>query len=310
MSLLREEVCRMITVVGSINIDLVVKTDEIPKIGETLLGNEFLQIPGGKGANQGVTIAKLKEEITFLGKVGNDNYGDILLTSMRDAGVNIEHIEKVEGGTGIAVINVDKEGRNNITVIPGANKAVDQDYIMRNKEAIEKAELVLFQLEIPIETVRSGLKLAKELGKVTVLNPAPAQELDDEMIKNIDILIPNEYELERISKVKVSTEESILTASKVLLDKGVEKLIVTLGSQGVLYIDHKGHEFYKAYKVNAVDTTGAGDSFIGGFVASYVKDGNIEAAIEIGQKVAALSVQKVGAQSSFPTLKEVENFKA
>lgn len=309
MNLLREEVRNMIAVVGSINMDLVVKTDEIPKIGETLLGNELLQIPGGKGANQGVTIAKLEKEMTFLGKVGNDSYGEILLESMKNAGANIKHIEKIDGGSGIAVINVDKEGRNNITVIPGANNKVDEAYLIKNKEVFEQAELVLFQLEIPVETVKAGLKLAKELGKTTVLNPAPAQELDDEIIQNVDILIPNEYELERISKVKVTDQDSILEAAKVLLGKGVERLIVTLGSQGVLYIDNKEHAFYKAHKVDVVDTTGAGDSFIGGFVASYVDDANIEKAIQIGQQVAALCIQKIGAQSSLPTLEEVQNFK-
>ena len=300
----------MIAVVGSINMDLVVNTDEIPKIGETLIGNELLQIPGGKGANQGITIAKLKKEMTFLGKVGNDSFGETLLESMGSAGANIDHIEKIDGPSGIAVINVDKEGQNNITVIPGANNEVDTEYILKNKAVFEKAELVLFQLEIPIETVKFSLKLAKEFGKITVLNPAPAQELDDEMIGNIDILIPNEYELERISKVKVTDKDSILKAANVLLGKGVKKLIVTLGSQGVLYIDQQGHEFYKAYKVKVVDTTGAGDSFIGGFVASYVEDGNIGQAIEMGQKVAALCIQKIGAQSSLPTLEEVENFKS
>ncbi len=298
----------MITVVGSINMDLLVKTDEIPKIGETLIGNELLQIPGGKGANQGVTIAKLKKDITFLGKVGNDSYGEVLLQSMSDAGVNIDHIEKTDGGTGIAVIHVDQVGQNNITVILGANNEVDQAYVSRHQEAFEKAKLVLFQLEIPIETVKESLKLAKKLGKITVLNPAPAQELDDETIKNIDILVPNEYELERISKVKVTDQQSILRASQILLRKGVKKLIVTLGSQGVLYIDQKRHKFYEAYKVNVIDTTGAGDSFIGGFVSSYVEDENIERAIDTGQKVAALAIQKVGAQSSLPTLEDLENF--
>lgn len=298
----------MIAVVGSINMDLVVKTDEIPKIGETLLGNELLQIPGGKGANQGVTIAKLEKEMVFLGKVGNDSYGEILLKSMKDSGAHIEHIEKTEGGTGIAVINVDKEGRNNITVIQGANNEVDIDYLNRKKEVFKQADLTLFQLEIPLETVKEGLKLSKEFGKITVLNPAPAIELDDEIIQNVDILIPNEYELERISKVKVTDQDSILEASKVLLHKGVEKLVVTLGSRGVLYIDKEGHEFYKAHKVEVVDTTGAGDSFIGGFVASYIEDRNIEKAIGMGQKVAALSIQRMGAQSSLPTLDEVKNF--
>lgn len=298
-----------VTVVGSMNMDLVVKTDEIPKIGETLLGNELLQIPGGKGANQGVAIAKLEKNITFLGKVGKDAFGDELLASMEKAGVNIEHIEREDISTGIAVINVDKNGNNNIVVIPGANGLVDKEYLHRHLKVFEESEIVVFQLEIPLETVKEGLKIAKKSGKTTILNPAPAMELDDEMISNIDILMPNEHELERISKVKIADEESILRGAKVLLDKGINKIIVTLGSKGALYIDNAGSEFFKAYDVEVVDTTAAGDSFIGGFVASYIEDKDIKKAIDMGQRTAALSIQKVGAQSSLPNKKEVENFR-
>ena len=299
----------IITVVGSMNMDLVVKTDEIPKIGETLLGNELLQIPGGKGANQGVAIAKLNNNINFLGKIGNDAFGEALLKSMKDAGVNIEHIEKAQDSTGIAVINVDKEGNNNIIVIPGANSKVDKEYLKRHHTAFEEAEIIVFQLEIPLETVKEGLRISKELDKITILNPAPAQELDDEIIGNIDILIPNEHELERISKVKITDNDSMLEAAKVLLNKGIKQIIITLGSKGVLYIGQSNHKFFPAYKVNVVDTTAAGDSFIGGFTSSYMKNGDIEEAIEMGQKTAALSIQKVGAQSSLPTLEEVQAFK-
>ena len=298
-----------IVVVGSMNMDLVVKTDEIPRVGETILGKELLQIPGGKGANQAVSIAKLEKEITFLGKVGNDKFGEELLTSMSKAGVKIEHIEKGDTSTGIAIINVDKDGNNNIVVIPGANGLVDKSYLQRHIKVFEDAEIVVFQLEIPLETVREGLKISKDLGKITLLNPAPAMELDDEMIKNIDILIPNEHELERISKVKVVDDESIMQASKVLLEKGINKIIVTLGSKGVYFIDQDSSEFFKAYKTNVVDTTAAGDSFIGGFTASYIEDKDIRRAIGKGQKTAALSIQKVGAQSSLPTKKEVEEFR-
>lgn len=298
-----------ITVVGSMNMDLVVNTDEIPKIGETLLGNELLQIPGGKGANQGVSIAKLEGDITFLGKVGRDRFGDELLKSMKDQGVNIEYIEREDISTGIAVINVDKNGNNNIVVIPGANGLVDKEYLQRNIKVFKESKIIVFQLEIPLDTVKEGLRIAKELDKVTILNPAPAMELDDEIIKNIDILIPNEHELERISKVKVTDEESIIKASKVLLRKGINKIIVTLGSKGAFYIDNDGNEFFEAYDVKVVDTTAAGDSFIGGFVASYIEYQDIKKAIDMGQRTAALSIQKVGAQSSLPSKKEVENFR-
>lgn len=297
-----------VLVIGSINMDLVVKVNEIPKIGETLLGNRLLQIPGGKGANQGVAIAKLKSGVTFLGKVGNDIYADIMLNSMKEAGVNIEHIERSETSTGIAIINVDKQGQNNITVIPGANALVDREYLERHKDAFESAKAVLFQLEIPLDTVCEGLRMAKELGKITILNPAPAHDLDDEIIKNIDILIPNEHELERLSNVKVSDDNSLLEAAEVLLNKGIKQIIVTLGSKGALHVTKDQHCFYKAYTVDAVDTTAAGDSFIGGFTTAYIRGFDMNQAIDMGQRTAALAVQKLGAQSSLPTLEEVENF--
>lgn len=297
-----------ILVVGSMNMDLVVKTDEIPKIGETLLGKEFLQIPGGKGANQGVAIAKLNNKVTFLGMVGKDSYGESLLDSMQEFGVDISHIETTDTSTGIAVINVDKSGNNNIVVIPGANGLVDIEYLNRHLIAFKEASIVVFQLEIPLETVKEGLRISKGLDKTTILNPAPAAELDDEIIKNIDILIPNEHELERISKVKVKDQESMLEAANVLIEKGIKKIIVTLGSKGVCYVDTQGYEFFPAYKVPVIDTTAAGDSFIGGFTSSYIDNGDIKSSIIRGQKTAALAIQKVGAQTSLPTRKEVDNF--
>lgn len=305
----RNKLMGKITVVGSMNMDLVVNTDEIPKVGETLLGNSLLQIPGGKGANQGVALAKMGQRVNFLGKVGEDAFGDQLLFSMKKAGVNIEHIEREKTSTGIAVINVDKNGDNNIVVILGANNLVDKAYLNRHLKAFEEAEIILFQLEIPLETVKEGLTISKKLGKTTILNPAPAMELDDEIIKNIDILIPNEHELGRIAKMEVVGEESIIKASKILLDKGIKKIIVTLGSRGVFYIDRSENKFIPAYDVPVLDTTAAGDSFIGGFTASYMENKDIKKAIDMGQKTAALAIQKTGAQSSIPNREEVENFK-
>lgn len=298
-----------ILVVGSMNMDLVVKVDEIPKIGETLTGNEFLQIPGGKGANQGVAMAKLNSDVSFLGKLGKDSFGESLLSSMESSGVNMDNVDYTQDSTGIAVINVDKSGNNNIVVIPGANGKVDKEYLKKNEKAFEEADIVVFQLEIPIETVKEGLRISKKFGKTTILNPAPARELDDEIIENVDILIPNEHELERISKVKISDKDSILKAGNLLIEKGIKKIIVTLGSEGVLYLDPENHEFFKPYKVNVVDTTAAGDSFIGGFVSSYIETKDIKKSIDMGQRTAALTIQKFGAQSSLPTRKEVDDFK-
>ena len=297
-----------ITVLGSINMDLVVRCDEIPKIGETLIGQELLQIPGGKGANQAVSIARLNKEVIFLGKVGRDNFGFELLRSMNRSGVNTLYIERENISSGIAIINVDRKGNNNIIVIPGSNDKIDKQYLNKNIEAIEKSDIILFQLEIPMDTVREGLRTSKILGKTTILNPAPAADLDDEMISNIDILIPNEHELERMSKIKIKDRSSIIKASQYMLDKGIKMIIVTLGSKGVFYMDGNGYQFFEAYKVDVKDTTAAGDSFIGGFVSSYMEDKDIIKSIDMGQRAAAITIQRIGAQSSLPTKEEVNNF--
>ena len=299
---------KKILVVGSMNMDLVVSTDEIPSIGETVLGNSITQVPGGKGANQAVSMAKLDGDVTFLGKVGNDAYGSSLLKSMSDAGVNVDYIEKNDNSTGIAVINVDKNADNNIIVIAGSNWDVDEAYLHQHKEVFEESDIVVFQLEIPLETVKEGLKLSKTYGKTTILNPAPAFDLDDETISYIDILVPNEHELERMSKVKIVDESSMLEAAHVLLDKGVKKIVITIGSRGVLYIDKDESLRLPAHKVNVVDTTAAGDSFIGGFTTAYLETEDIKKSIERGQSTAALSIQKMGAQSSLPTKVDVDSF--
>lgn len=298
-----------IVVIGSINLDLVVKVDEIPKIGETVMGNSISQIPGGKGANQAVAMAKLGCEVDFLGKVGNDSFADIVLNSMEESGVNIKNIKSENASTGIAVINVDKNANNNIIVIAGANGKVDEAYLLENEEIIEKAEAVVFQLEIPIETVKYGLRLAKKHDKLTILNPAPAYELDDEIIENVDIIIPNEHELSRIANKEIKDENSLIGACKMLIGKNVKRIIVTLGEKGALYVDEHVTKMYPSYKVKAVDSTAAGDAFIGGFVANYTKTYDIDDAIDMGQKTAAISIQRFGAQTSLPTLEEVLNFK-
>jgi len=298
-----------IVVIGSINLDLVVEVDEIPKLGETVMGNSLSQIPGGKGANQAVAMAKLGCDVDFLGKVGNDNFADLVLESMKKAGVNTRNIKRENTSTGIAVINVDKKANNNIIVIAGANGEVDETYLLEHEEIIKNADAVVFQLEIPIDTVKFGLKLAKSHNKLTVLNPAPAYELDDEIIENVDIIIPNEHELSRLAHMEIKDEIDLTKASKSLIERNVKKIIVTLGEKGALYVDKNTTKLYPAYKVNAVDSTAAGDAFIGGFVGNYIQTKDIDKAIDMGQKTAAISIQRFGAQTSLPTLEEVLNFK-
>lgn len=299
---------KKIVVVGSINMDLVTICERAPRGGETLMGKEFLQIPGGKGANQAVAMGKLKSDVIMLGKVGNDGMGTVLLNSMKNDGVDISQIETADCSTGIAKIIVEANGQNRILVVPGANYSVDISYIDRHIEAIKNSDIVVCQLEIPVETVKYTLELAKSLGKITILNPAPAVQLDDSIIENSDFIIPNETELEILTGISITDEASVLQASKILFEKGVRGLLVTLGSKGSMFITKDEHKFYPAFKVEAIDTTAAGDSFIGGFVNGLASNLDFDDSIMRGTTVAAISVTRRGAQTSLPTLEEVLNF--
>lgn len=298
---------KKVVVVGSINMDLVTRCKRAPKGGETLFGEEFFQVPGGKGANQAVAIGKLGTEVTMLGKVGKDSFGKDLINSMKESGVDTRYIEEGEKSTGIAKIIVEENGQNRILVVAGANSEVDKAYIDRHLDVIKECDIVVAQLEIPVETVAYALAKAKEFGKMTILNPAPARELDDEIIKNSDLIIPNESELALITGMPTETEEEIKKAGEKLLDMGVSNFIVTLGSKGSLLLNRETCEFHLAYKVKAIDTTAAGDSFIGGLVRE-LKDNNVGEAIEFATKVSAIAVTRKGAQTSIPTIEEVENF--
>lgn len=300
---------KKIVVIGSINMDLVTICERAPRGGETLLGKKFMQIPGGKGANQAVAMGKMKSPVSMLGKIGREGMGDILLDSMKKDGIDISNIEYCDETTGIAKIIVEENGQNRIIVVPGANYEVDSSYIDRHLDAIKNCDILVTQLEIPIETVKYSLKKAKEFGKITILNPAPATKLDEEIILNSDYIIPNETELELLSGMSITDEKSVINAADVLLKKGVKGLIVTLGSKGCMYISKVERKAFPAYRVNAIDTTAAGDSFIGGFVNGLASGLNFEESIDRGTKVAAISVTRIGAQTSIPTLEEVLNFK-
>lgn len=298
-----------ICVIGSLNMDLVVNVDIMPKPGQTIIGSNFKEVPGGKGANQAVAMARLNGNVSMIGKVGEDGFGQTLINSLKNDKVDTTYIQTAKGATGVALITVDKNAQNSIVVSPGANFEVKEDDIDNNIEAIKNSDIVVLQLETPLNTIKYALNKAKELNKYTILNPAPAVKLDDEIIKNVDLLTPNETELEIISGVSIETEEDIQKAAQIMLEKGVKELIVTLGSKGSLYINKEKSMFKKAYKVEAVDTTAAGDSYTGALAVALSQDKNIEDAMDFASKVGALSVLKEGAQSSLPTLEDVKNFR-
>lgn len=298
-----------ICVIGSLNMDLVVNVDAMPKPGQTIIGSNFKEVPGGKGANQAVAMARLNGNVSMIGKVGEDGFGQTLINSLKNDKVDTTYIQITKGSTGVALITVDKNAQNSIVVSPGANFEVKEEDIDNNIKAIENSDIVVLQLETPLNTIKYALNKAKELNKYTILNPAPAVKLDDEIIKNVDLLTPNETELEIISGVSIETEEDIQKAAQIMIEKGVKELIVTLGSKGSLYINKEKSMFKKAYKVEAVDTTAAGDSYTGALAVALSQDKGIEDAMDFASKVGALSVLKEGAQSSLPTLEDVKNFR-
>lgn len=300
---------KKILVLGSLNMDLVTRVKRTPKVGETLLGNGFDEIPGGKGANQAVAIGRLGGHVTMIGKLGEDAYAESLLKNLAANNVDCGYISRTgKSSTGIALIMVNDDGDNSIVVISGANFELLPEDI--KAEQFAQVDYLLAQLETPIETIEKAFKLAKEHHVTTVLNPAPARTLSSELIANTDLLIPNETEFEELTGVRPDTEEEIHQGARLLFSKGIKAILLTLGKQGAYYIDDtmKTYET-KSYVVDAIDTTAAGDSFIGGLLTKLSEGLTIEESIEYAMKVGAITVSRNGAQSSLPTAKEIELFK-
>ena len=295
-------------VVGSLNMDLVTRVSVTPQVGETVLGNGFDQIPGGKGANQAVAMGKLGGQVAMLGCVGDDDFGVALKSNLKACHVDAQMVKSISGmPTGLAMIMVNESGDNSIVVVPGANYQL-------KAEDLSKSDFVGFdfcvaQLETPVETVERAFVLAKEAGATTVLNPAPAQGLLENLIAHTDLLIPNETEFFTLTGYDTQCRDSLLKGAEVLYEKGVHALLITLGAQGAIYLDKEGTEIKKAgHKVDAVDTTAAGDSFIGGFVTALAEGSDVASAMEFAMKVAAITVTRHGAQRSLPNRQEVEGF--
>jgi len=299
----------MITVIGSLNLDLVVKTKRIPRAGETVMGSDFKQVPGGKGGNQADAIAKLGGKVNMIGCVGDDNMGEFLKSSLIKDGVNTDNVLVKQGiSTGIASIVVEDSGNNAITVAPGANYELTKDDVIKCQKVIQESSVVLLQLETRLEPIITGLMEAKAAGCTTILNPAPAIKLDDEFYKYIDIITPNETELEILAEKELIDERDILAAAKSLMDRGISHVIVTLGDKGCIYLNADITQKYDAYKVKAIDTTGAGDSFNGALALCLDQGESIQDAISFAMKVGAITVTREGAQTSIPNKREVDRF--
>jgi ribokinase len=295
-----------ILVVGSLNADLVVRAPRFPQPGETISGEDLQVIPGGKGANQAVAAARLGAHVSMLGRVGKDNFGDFLLNNLQSNHVDAQLVQRDDASTGTATIIVDSNGQNSIVLSAGANGKVttaDVEHV-----SFFHHKLLLLQLEIPTLTVLRAAQLARANNVRVILNPAPAKEIPDELIALTDFIIPNETELSLLTGVDVNDIPSAEKAARVLLQRGAKHVIVTLGSKGALIVDMETSTQVDTFKVNVVDTTAAGDAFIGGFATALLENKSIEESVQRGCACGALATTKFGAQPSLPTKEEVERF--
>lgn len=301
-----------ICVLGSINMDLVLRVDRMVKPGETILSKSFQKISGGKGANQAVAAKRLGANVCMISSVGNDENGYEIVEALKKDNINVDNINYSKSNpTGMAIITVDNIGNNSIIVIPGANMELDENLIAKLEQVIKNSKILVAQFETPIEATIKAFRIAKENGVVTVLNPAPAKSIPEELLEITDIIAPNETEAFELTNIQVKDEESIRKASNKFLEKGVKFVIITLGEKGAAVVDKDKLSIIPAYKVKAVDTTAAGDSFIGALtsklVNSYVIDfDTVENSIKFANKVSSIVVQKPGAQPSLPYLEEVK----
>ncbi len=302
-----------IVVIGSSNTDMVVKSERLPAPGETVTGGQFLMAAGGKGANQAVAAARLGAEVTFIAKVGCDMFGDQAIAGYRKEGIRTDFILRdPQHATGVALILVDQKGENLISVASGANHALSPDDVLQAAEAIRAADVVVLQLEIPLNTVAAAAAIAAEVGVPVILDPAPAPQgpLDPALLRNVTCVKPNETEAERLSGVAVRDEESARLAAAKLLASGVRSAVITLGAKGAFWTEGEQAGFVGGLRVEAVDSTAAGDAFSGALACGLARKQPLDEAVRYATVVAALSVTRLGAQPSLPTSDEVERFRA
>jgi ribokinase len=308
-----------VLVIGSLNADLVVRAPHFPQPGETISGGDLHIIPGGKGANQAVAAARQGASVAMLGRVGNDSFGPFLLDSLKSNSVDITHVHADDSATGTAIIVVDANGQNSIVLSAGANGKVSPADV--DNATSLRPSLILLQLEIPTPTVLHAAQYARKNNIRVILNPAPAKPLPDELIALIDFIIPNETELSLLTGLEVKDIPSAEQAAKKLLERGAKNVIVTLGEKGALLVSGNQTTQVNAHKVNVVDTTAAGDAFIGGFASKILESDSlllemmqqaaslqIEEAVKYANACGALAATKFGAQPSLPTRQEVETF--
>lgn len=298
-----------ILVVGSANMDMVISCERFPVPGETILAGDFIMNPGGKGANQAVAAAKLGGDVRFLGKIGGDVFGEQIRQSLLSEGVRSDCLLTDEHtSSGIAVIAVNADGQNQIMVIPGSNMNLSPADVEAHRDVFEQVDAVLLQLEIPIETVQRCAELAKDAGKVTILNPAPARNLPAALLGRIDVLTPNETEAALLTGMPVSDVAAAERVGRRLLEEVAGYVVITLGEQGAVLVSRGHARHFPARSVKAVDTTAAGDAFSGALAVALAGGKDLEEAILFAGAAGTLAVTRKGAQQAMPTLEDVQAF--
>jgi ribokinase len=297
-----------ILVIGSLNMDLVVRCRTLPRPGETLVGDDFFTAAGGKGANQAVAAAKLGARVRMAGCVGRDDFGKALIVGLRAAGVDADDVMTVDGPTGTALITVDAAGANTIMVVPGANNACDAAIVERALARAEAPGILLLQHEMPPEANARAAQLAREAGWFVMLNPAPARPIEPELMKLIDIVIPNASEAAAVTGRPAASRADARAAARALVERGARAAIVTLGDDGAVYHDGNGAWHCPALAVTAVDTTAAGDAYIGALAAALAEGRELVPSLGFAAAAAALSVTRLGAQPSLPSFNELAAF--
>jgi ribokinase len=299
-----------IGVVGSNNVDLVTYVARMPERGETIEAPSFEMGHGGKGANQAVAAAKLGAAVTFVTKVGDDSFADATLRNLSGFGVDVSHVQRVAGrSSGVATILVEPSGENRILIVKGANADLSPADVERAADELGRCDLILLQLEVPLETVYAAIALGKRRGVRTLLNPAPASPaLDIEAIRSVDFLVPNETELAILTGLPVATQEEVGVAARSLLAKGIGTVVVTLGARGALLATSAGTRLIAPIRVEPVDTTGAGDAFVGSFARYFAAGLDVEAALQQAVRYAADSVTRRGAQKAYASDAQFQAF--
>ena len=297
-----------ICVIGSLNMDIAIHTPKLPVMGETIIGSGFMTTPGGKGANQAAAAARLGGDVTMIGHVGDDAFGNTLKQNLQENGVDVRHVKIMRNiPTGIAVIII-KDGNNFIILDPGANFTINAKDIIEAEDIIRESDIILLQMEIPQDAIEQAVDIANQYGVKVLLNPAPARDMSDDFLAKVDIITPNESECELITGMTLKSIKDAEEAVKYLRGKGIGQVIITLGSRGAVYNSENQILHKPVHKVRVVDTTAAGDSFTGALGVALTNGKLIDEAVDFANAAGALTVMKKGAQTSLPYKQEVEEF--